>query len=453
LLEQRTGASFEVVVCHDAEDIMHPGELGWYNQLIARYGMIQTPVLALPTPWHEFVHGLYCDDFAESHTKDMPVRARMGGFVPSAGVGTAYSRAALQKLAQADANRVFEPECLTEDYENGMRLNLLGEKQLFLQVRLVDALPLATREYFPRSFRAALRQRTRWVTGIALQTWERHGWGTSPKQWYWFWRDRKGMFGNPVSVCANVLFGYGLLTYLAAWATGTGWRMGEMSHTILGLVWATTVLTVLQLSARIACASRVYGWRFGALAPVRLIVGNVLNSLATGNAIIHYAKGQVRGTPLVWVKTEHSYPSLAGLTAHRRPLAEILVRAGYLEEGKLAWALTSKPAGMPLGEHLVRHELLSEEHLVEALSLQSGMPAEVVDARTVPRHVARTLPGRLQRERRVIAVRVHAGHLHMASPEVPDDAVLEALRRHTRLSLRFVLVTHGNFHRLCEQLL
>jgi adsorption protein B len=219
LMEEQTGARFEVVVSHDAEDIIHPGELSWYNGLIGRYGMIQTPVLALETPWQEWVHGLYCDDFAEAHTKDLPVRALLGGFIPSAGVGTAYSRTALEKLAESDANRVFEPECLTEDYENGMRLSLLGERQLFLPVRIEDGLPMATREYFPRTFRAAFRQRTRWVTGIALQSWERHGWGRDPKQWYWIWRDRKSLVGNPLGLYANLLCAFGGITWL--WATFT----------------------------------------------------------------------------------------------------------------------------------------------------------------------------------------------------------------------------------------
>jgi bacteriophage N4 adsorption protein B len=455
LEEEKTGARFEIVVTHDAEDIIHPGELGWFNRLIGTYAMVQSPVLPLETPWHELVHGLYCDDFTEAHTKDMPVRALLGGFVPSAGVATAYQREALEKLAQVDSNRVFEPECLTEDYENGMRIKLLGERQLFLPVRIEEGLPLATREFFPRKFRAALRQRTRWVTGISLQTWERHGWGKTWRQWYWLWRDRKGLVGNPLSLYANLIFAYGALSYLDSWWLGIPWRFGGSATGSIAapLMWMTAALAISQAAGRIVCTSRVFGWGFAMLAPARMLVGNVLNSMATCNAIGRYAKARLRGLPLVWVKTEHSYPSLSGLTAHRRPLGEILVGAGYLSEQQLAWALASKPHLVPIGEHLVLHGLLSEEHLVEALSLQSGMPAEVVDAHKVSPKVARTLPAKLQRERRVIAVRVDSGHLHVASPEVPDDEVHEELRRHTRLALRFVLVTHGNFHRLCERLL
>jgi bacteriophage N4 adsorption protein B len=76
----------------------------------------------------------------------------------------------LEELAEARSNRVFEPASLTEDYESGIRIHQLGFKQTFARMRPdganVDKSQLiATREYFPRSFRAAVRQRTRWVTG------------------------------------------------------------------------------------------------------------------------------------------------------------------------------------------------------------------------------------------------------------------------------------------------
>jgi hypothetical protein len=36
---------------------------------------------------------------------------------------------------------------------------------------VVDEDVIATREYFPSGFRASVRQRARWITGIALQAW------------------------------------------------------------------------------------------------------------------------------------------------------------------------------------------------------------------------------------------------------------------------------------------
>src|SRR5277367_5395288 len=123
--------------------------------------MVQIPVLALPTPLGEIAHGVYCDEFCEYQHKDMMARSFMGGFVPSNGVGTGFSRRALELLAAAHSNRIFEPACLTEDYENGFRIARLGLSQKFIPIHLRHGRAIATREYFPRRFADAIRQRSR----------------------------------------------------------------------------------------------------------------------------------------------------------------------------------------------------------------------------------------------------------------------------------------------------
>ena len=212
--ERRTGKRFELIVTHDAEDILHPESLQWLSDLSRDYDFIQIPVLALRTPAGAFTHGIYCDEFAEFQTRDLPVRSRLGGFVPSAGVGTGYSRRALDALARVRQNQVFDPESLTEDYENGLRLHELGFRQVFVPPTHAGNSWVATREYFPQSFRAAVRQRTRWVTGISLQSWDRHGWTGSRQQKYWLWRDRKGLIGSPLSLLTNALTVYALASGL-----------------------------------------------------------------------------------------------------------------------------------------------------------------------------------------------------------------------------------------------
>ena len=123
-----------MIVTHDAEDLIHPEELRWINYYSGRFDFVQTPVLPLPTPLRKFTHGIYCDEFAEYHTRDMTVRPISGGFVPSSGVGTGYRRDALETLARARNNQIFEPEALTEDYVNGLRLFRLGCTQTFRAV-------------------------------------------------------------------------------------------------------------------------------------------------------------------------------------------------------------------------------------------------------------------------------------------------------------------------------
>ena len=163
----------------------------------------------------------------------MRARQVMGSFVPSNGVGTGYTRRALEKLASAEHNLIFEPACLTEDYENGLRLHKLGCKQMFvpltrLGTKQTGGSIVATREFFPRSARSAIRQRSRWIFGIGLQCWERNGWRGSLSEQYWFWRDRKGLSGNPLSLLSNFVFLYGVLTWMGAHIAGSSLGTSEV---------------------------------------------------------------------------------------------------------------------------------------------------------------------------------------------------------------------------------
>jgi adsorption protein B len=164
---------FDTVVIHDAEDLIHPEALALINCERRRYDMVQVPVLPLPTPALELTHGIYCDDFSEYQSIDMRARQITGSFIPSNGVGTGYSRKILDSMARNRRNVVFDPESLTEDYDSGIHIHALGFTQTFCPLRESGASYLATREYFPRRFGAAVRQRTRWVMGNALQSWER----------------------------------------------------------------------------------------------------------------------------------------------------------------------------------------------------------------------------------------------------------------------------------------
>ena len=452
LYEEQHRERFIIVVTHDAEDLIHPEALSRINEYSADYDMVQVPVLPLPTPFHNFVHGTYCDEFAEWQVRDMPARHILGSFVPSNGVGTGYKREALEKLAAVDHNLIFDPACLTEDYENGLRLHKLGCRQIFVPVTRVANDIVATREFFPRTLHSAIRQRTRWITGIALQTWERHGWRGSMPQLYWFWRDRKGLLGNPLSLLTNLLFAYGALTWLYSKLSAFPWGLAEanLHHRLL---LSTFLLQLLQTTIRMGCCWRIYGPVFALGVPLRTICGNWINSVATFKALWGYARARIRRRPLVWLKTDHAYPTRNALLVHKRKLGEILVGSGYLEEEELARALNTQPAGRRLGEHLIRQGRISEEDLYEALSLQQGLPAGRLEPRGISKNVARALPRHIVRDWHVLPFRVASGNLFLASPEIPTDELSRAIRGFTRLSLRFHLVTQANFDELTGALL
>jgi adsorption protein B len=446
LYEEQNDISFEIVVTHDAEDIIHPEELNWINAYAVHYDFIQIPVLALATPFWAFTHGVYCDEFAEYHTRDMVVRSRFGCFVPGAGVGTGYRREALEALARTSGNRVFEPLGLTEDYETGLRLYRLGFRQIFVPLTRLDRRGkdfVATREYFPRSWGTALRQRTRWVTGIALQGWERFGWSGRVSEIYWLWRDRKGLIASPLGVVANAVFFYGLATAL--------WK--RFTPLDVALTSATFSLQIWRMAIRMGCAARVYGPLFALGVPVRALYANVLNAAATGAAVAQYTIAKIRGRPLRWLKTEHSYPNRVALLVHKRRLGEILVGSGFLEGFALNAALGTQPLGMRLGEHLVNTGALDETTLYEALSLQQGLPFMHFDAALVARSVARSLPEPVAREWRVLPFKVSEGSLFLAGPDLPTPAMTAAMRSFTALEIRFHLMAPSEYTKLADTLL
>ena len=452
LFEEHNRIQFDIVVTHDAEDLIHPAAFEQINSYADRFEMIQIPVLPLPTPFRKFVHGIYCDEFAEWQMKDMPARQIMGSFVPSNGVGTGFTRGALEKLATAEHNLIFEPACLTEDYENGLRLHKLGCSQVFVPLSRTGGDIIATREFFPHNMRSAIRQRTRWMMGIGLQSWERHGWRGSPAEVYWFWRDRKGLFGNPLSLFTNFLFVYGVLTWLAARVTDVPWGLARHAlHTNFLLI--TLVMQIIQSSIRMVCTGRLYGVVFALGVPLRSLCANWINTVATLRAISGYLRSRIRHEPLVWLKTEHAYPSRNALMEHKRKLGEILVGSADLDEGVLMQALAAQPTGLRIGEYLVKLGRISHDDLYEALSLQQSLPSGRLEPLDISTKVARALPKHVVRDWRVLPFRIAAGSMFLASPEIPTDELSRTVSGFTRLALRFHLVTPSNFQELADSLL
>ena len=429
--EEQSGQRFDAIVTHDAEDLIHPDSLRAINAHLPDYDMIQVPVLPIPTGLSEWVHGVYIDEFSEFQSRDLYVRAKLGGFLPSAGVGTAFSRRALERLAVSAANRIFEPGCLTEDYENGFRIKNLGFRQILLQA---GPAVVATREYFPRDWHGATKQRTRWVTGIVWQGLERHGWQGGPRQWWWHWRDRKGLIGNPVSVLANGLFVYGLFA--------------PIDHPVLVLAPFLVGMAVLQAVSRATIVYSFYGWGHALLAPFRIPVANAINTAAAVRATWRYWESRIHGVPLVWLKTAHQYPNRFALEAHRPTLQEVLVQSHYCTFDQIENAIASKPAGQRLADWMVQRGDLSEIEMYEALSLQLCVPLTTVSPEEIPAGTARALPAHVVRELSVIPIRRQAGELLLAAADLPPEEAQLRLQEYTRMPVRFALVTRSNYDEL-----
>ncbi len=418
--EQQHGVEFEIFVMHDAEDIIHPLSLKYFNHLIPRVHMIQLPVFALE--WHKasWVAGIYIDEFAELHSKDLRARELLADTVPSAGVGTALSRAAVEFLRRKRRQQVFDIRSLTEDYQLGLQLREMQGKKIFLQQsvervvsgrhwltgrpvqrKIVD--PIATREFFPNAFGAAVRQRARWIMGIALQGW-RLGWTDSPGANYCLFRDRKGLVTNLLT-----LAGYPIVIFwLAAWTAE--WLNPELHFPPLvesDEIWFTLMGIVLgllcwRLLNRMAAVWRHYGPWQGLLSAPRLVVANVVNFWATVQAIRRYVRSRISGQAPAWGKTAHAYPSEDQLRLFHRKLGDLLLDRRLITTRQLEQAMEQqKKTGRKLGDILVRMGVLWEEDLVSVLAQQKNLQAVEIDPYATPPELLRLVPRELARQYRV----------------------------------------------------
>ena len=304
--EAADGRCAKAVVLHDAEDVVHPDELRLFDGLVERFDLVQLPVRPLIDPDSRWLGGHYADEFSESHGKELAVRGALGAGLPSAGVGCAFSRYALERLAGERGGLPFDTDSLTEDYELGLRIADSGGRSLFLRVAGRDGGLVATREYFPGTLRAAVAQKARWTTGIALAGWDRLGWrGGAAERWMRL-RDRQSL------LAALLLFaGYlALLLWLALKARqgATGIAPAPLPDGLSLLLAANSALLAWRLAMRAGFTAADHGWREGLRAVPRAAVSNGVAMLAAAAALGRYRALRRGGRPR-WDKTAHIFPA------------------------------------------------------------------------------------------------------------------------------------------------
>jgi adsorption protein B len=438
---------FDIFVMQDAEDIIHPVSLKYYNYLIPRFHFIQLPVFPLATRLGDFVTGTYMDEFAESHTKELRVRELMTTALPSAGVGTAISREAMDFMAQRSHNQLFDVTSLTEDYMFGLRLSRFGGKKMFLQQAVsaggVGALreqrghmePLATRALFPTTFQDAVRQKGRWILGITLQGW-RAGWGESVGDAYYMYRDRKGIITN-----LAVFLGYAVMLLAGMlWVAHRllGWEalppLVSPESGLLYLAFRIVMWILLwRLLNRVGASWNVYGAAHGLMAIPRLVFGNVLNFVATCSAISRFVRAKFTGEQPAWQKTAHAFPSDAQLQKYHRRLGDLLLEHKMVTVEQLTEALDQQRAtGRRLGELLLDSGALWDEDLIFALAEQDHRHAVEIDPYGVAPELLARVPQALAREQRVFPVATDGVALVLATDRRDQAEVRRDMMGHLR---------------------
>lgn len=302
--EAKIGRSAKAIVLHDAEDVVHPMELKLFDRLIEYAGLVQLPVVPLIDPSSRWIAGHYADEFAEAHMKELVVREAVGAAIPLAGVGCAVERAALSRLAARHDGQPFAGASMTEDYEMGLRLGAIGVKTMFVRLptKAGNRAVVASRGHFPATISAAVRQKARWIGGIAFAGWDRLGWrGGAGERWMRM-RDRRG----PLAAML-LLAGY-LAAFLwaeIAFAAALGAPIAvPVSPALAALLWINSCLVAWRLMMRAGFTAAAYGWREGLRSIPRTLVANLIAVLAARRAMMIHSSGG----PSRWDKTHHIFP-------------------------------------------------------------------------------------------------------------------------------------------------
>ncbi len=303
--DMQTGPAAKAVILHDAEDYVHSDEPKLFSSLIDDHVTVQIPVLPMPVHGGLWVSGHYCDEFAEAHGKTMVVRDAIGAGVPLAGVGCAIQMAQLERLAlEAPPHRdgPFAESSLTEDYELGMRLSAYG-RGMMARLRDAQGNIIATRAYFPADLGAAIRQKTRWMTGISLAGWDRLGWTGNWLQKWMYLRDRSAPFAAFILTCGYICIMLLILSAILRWQ---GFHIAlPLSQQASALLIANACLLIWRMLVRMAFVSRSYGILQALVSIPRIIIANMILIQSAQRAVRQYFK-YLMGRKLQWDKTEHN---------------------------------------------------------------------------------------------------------------------------------------------------
>ncbi|HAW7710524.1 TPA: phage receptor [Escherichia coli] len=381
--ERSANFAFAGFILHDAEDVISPMELRLFNYLVERKDLIQIPVYPFEREWTHFTSMTYIDEFSELHGKDVPVREALAGQVPSAGVGTCFSRRAVTALLADGDGIAFDVQSLTEDYDIGFRLKEKGMTEIFVRFPVVDEAKereqrkflqhartsnmICVREYFPDTFSTAVRQKSRWIIGIVFQGFKTHKWTSSLTLNYFLWRDRKGAISNFVSFLAMLVMIQLLLllAYESLWPDA--WHFLSIfsgSAWLMTLLWLNFGLMVNRIVQRVIFVTGYYGLTQGLLSVLRLFWGNLINFMANWRALKQVLQ---HGDPrrVAWDKTTHDFPSVTGDTRSLRPLGQILLENQVITEEQLDTALRNRVEGLRLGGSMLMQGLISAEQLAQ----------------------------------------------------------------------------------------
>ena len=318
-------------------------------------------------------------------------RSSTGAFIPSAGTGFALSRKTIDSF---ETDEILPEDSLTEDY----RLSLsLYEKGLAMRY-VLDSIPrishnnkiifdyVSTRSMFPATFKAAVKQKTRWILGITMQSvklkdvFSKNRFTLIGR--YSIYRDLKPKIGNLLTVVGYPVFVYFIVSLFVPLTP---------IYPIFSFSWylclIVTIMMIERQIFRAVAIYNVYGFKsvfFACLLPpvlpLRIVWGNLINFTATINAYKQSLLGEKgkkrinsKKKTFVWNKTDHTFLPKEVLSRYHRIFGDILIEKGIINPETLKEVLKDKPANIKIGNFLLNKHIITNKQFLEVLSYIKGI--------------------------------------------------------------------------------
>lgn len=460
--ENQNNIKFSGFVLHDAEDVVSSMELRLFNYLLEKNDLVQIPVYPLSTSLLKLTSCHYIDELSETHGKEMVVRESLIGQVPSAGVGTCFSRRAILKLLENGDGLAFDIQSLTEDYDISFRIREWGMKEIFVHFSVTDSKyvkfdersktksnkqgnVVCVREYFPETLKASVRQKSRWIIGIVYQGTKKLRWSKDWKMNYFLWRDRKGIISHFVSFLATIILLHilVLIIYYSIYPEGYKFLSIFLDDKIsVFLIQLNLLFLMNRIVQRAVFVWQYYGVMHATFGPIRLLWSNLVNFLATVRAIKQIILTQRSGGQFAWTKTDHIYPSISERPEFQS-LGQILVENNKVSRVQVEQALEQRFVFEKLGQTLLRLELINSDELGKALAKQANTSYERVKPFDIPVQTIEQLDSIQALKYRVLPLRKMENTLILASENSISPVALSILSRRLNCEIDYVLCQTG----------
>jgi adsorption protein B len=227
---------------------------------------------------------------------------------------------------------VLHPGTVTEDYILGAEAHREGYSSTFVYGCPPDEPTIVgTLEYFPKTFWASVRQKSRWIYGIAFDATSRLGWSGSLWDKFFFYRDRKGAITNLLAPLSLLLLIIALLI---------GVKHKSLSPALDLLLATMLVFNIIVMSLRLYFKAisfrRIYGvYGIGGILfrwPLAIVINAVAVLRAWWSFLI---ESGLASRPITWVKTQHELPPV--LEPMARHAARPVARRAFVPARAASW--------------------------------------------------------------------------------------------------------------------